>query len=449
LPEIENALENVSKYCAIVKKKNKDINAIVDLDEKRALDSAREVDRSIKEGSGGGLPGLAVTIKSNINVEGLRGTCASLTLKDYVSGYDATVIERLKKEGAVIIGTTNMDEFACGSSGETSCFGPTENPAAKGRIPGGSSSGSAVSVAAGFCDASLGSDTGGSIRNPASHCGVFALKPTYGRVSRYGLIDLAMSLDQIGPIARDTKTLAALMDVISGHDPKDATTAKEENTGYSENLSNSLQGLNVGVAKEFEELTDPKIMKVISKDIELLEELGAKITQVTLPHLDKALPTYYLTVFVEFFSATRKFDGRRYGKKIEDVCGREVLRRIEIGRYISQKEYSGRYYKKALQFRSLIKKELLDTLREVDVIAGPTVPKLPHSLGDRIEDPLVMYAYDVLTVPANLAGIPAGVIPAGQVSGIPVGLQIQGKPLAEQTILNTMHALEESGGGNR
>ena len=442
--EFESALENVSRYIERIKKENRAINAVVDLDTEKALKTAGEVDKKIRQDTGGALAGLAMVIKSNISVRGLRATCASKTLADYVAGYDATVVERLKREDAVIIGTANMDEFACGSSGETSCFGPTENPSARGRIPGGSSSGSAAAVAAGFCDASLGSDTGGSIRNPASHCGVIGLKPSYGRVSRYGLIDLAMSLDQIGPIARDAKTLAALLDVISGHDRRDATTLKDGSNRYRRGLDGNVDGLKIGVAEEFEELTDPGIMKVINDSIALLEELGTEVVQVNLPHLDKALPTYYLTVFVEFFSATRKFDGRRYGKKIEDVCGREVLRRIEIGRYISQKEYAGRYYKKALQFRSLIKKELLEALKDVDVIAGPTVPKLPHKLGETIDDPLVMYAYDVLTVPANLAGIPAGVIPAGKVDGVPVGLQIQGKTFGEQAILNTMYALEEA-----
>ncbi|MFV2040688.1 MAG: Asp-tRNA(Asn)/Glu-tRNA(Gln) amidotransferase subunit GatA [Candidatus Hydrothermarchaeales archaeon] len=441
------ALERVSAYLEAAKKGNSDINAIVDFDESRALDAAGKVDRRIKKGAAGSLAGAVFTIKSNINVKGLRASCASQTLTDYTAGYDATVIERLKAADAVIIGTANMDEFACGSSGETSCFGPTKNPAALDRIPGGSSSGSAAAVAAGFCDASLGSDTGGSIRNPASHCGVSALKPSYGRVSRYGLIDLAMSLDQIGPIAKDTATLAEILDVIAGHDPRDATSVKDGGVNYSKNLDDGISGLKVGVAQEFEEMTDPLIMKAIHKKIELLEELGAEIKGVRLPHLKEALPTYYLTLFVEFFSATRKFDGRRYGRRIEAVCGREVLRRIEIGRYISQKEFSGRYYKKALQFRSLIKKELLSALKDVDVIAGPTVPKLPHKLGETIDDPLVMYAYDVLTVPANLAGIPAGVIPAGKVDGIPVGLQVQGKPLGEQTLLNTMHALESANGG--
>jgi aspartyl-tRNA(Asn)/glutamyl-tRNA(Gln) amidotransferase subunit A len=444
LLEIESAHENVSKYFDTIKKHNDEINAIVDLNEENALETAREIDKKKKVGKGR-LAGLAVAVKSNINVSGLRASCASFTLKDYVAGYDATVIERLKQEDAIIMGTTNMDEFACGSSGETSCFGPTGNPAAMGRIPGGSSSGSAAAVAANFCDASLGSDTGGSIRNPASHCGVFALKPTYGRVSRYGLIDLAMSLDQIGPIAANTSTLASIMDVISGSDPKDATTLNGGKVSFRKTLKSDIKGLKVGVAKEFEELTEPRILDVVRKKIDILEDFGAEVVMVDLPNLAKALPTYYLTVFVEFFSATRKFDGRRYGKKIEDVCGREVLRRIEIGKYISQKEYSGRYYKKALQFRSLIKKELLSALKDADLIAGPTVPKLPHKLGETIEDPLLMYAYDVLTVPANLAGIPAGVGPAGRVDGIPVGLQIQGKPLAEQKILNTLKAIEDGG----
>ncbi|GBE18336.1 glutamyl-tRNA(Gln) amidotransferase subunit A [archaeon BMS3Abin16] len=444
------AVERVLRYLEAVKNDNPNINAIVDIDEAGVLDAAASVDKQTSSDRAGSLAGTVFTIKSNINVKGLRASCASETLKNYVAGYDATVISRLRDAGALIIGTANMDEFACGSSGETSCFGPTKNPAAPDRVPGGSSSGSVASVAAGFCDASLGSDTGGSIRNPASHCGVAAIKPTYGCVSRYGLIDLAMSLDQIGPIAKDTVTLAEVLGVIAGHDPRDATSIKNGGaSSYSKNLNDDLSGLKVGVAQEFEPLTDPKIMDVINKKIELLEELGAEIKGVTLPHLGNALPTYYLTMFVEFFSATRKFDGRRYGKRIEAVCGREVLRRIEIGRYISQKEFSGRYYKKALQFRSLIKKELLNALKDVDVIVGPTVPKLPHRTGETIDDPLTMYAYDVLTVPANLAGIPAGVTPAGKVDGVPVGLQIQGKPLGEQTILNAMHALESANGGRR
>jgi len=431
-----SAFENVSRYLEQIKKDN--TNSFIEINEK-ALEDAKKVDR--KEGKAGKLAGLAVAIKSNINVRGLHATCASKTLEDYVSGYDATVIERIKREGGVIIGMTNMDEFACGSSGEMSCFGPTENPATRGRIPGGSSSGSAAAVAADLCDIALGSDTGGSIRNPASHCGVVGFKPTYGLVPRYGLIDLAMSLDQIGPFSHDVYKTALMLEVISGFNRKEGTTLKIKNSCLK-NLDPDISGYKIGVAEEFERLTDPKITAKINKSIKKLEKKGAEIVEVNLPNLDKGLSTYYLTVFVEFFSATRKFDGRRYGKKIEDVCGREVLRRILLGKYISQKEFTGRYYRKALQFRSLIKDEVLEALKNVDVIAGPTVPKLPHKLGEEITDPLVMYAYDVLTVPANLAGIPAGVVKAGEVDGVPVGLQVQGKPLAEQKILNVMHAFE-------
>jgi aspartyl-tRNA(Asn)/glutamyl-tRNA(Gln) amidotransferase subunit A len=432
------AVERVSKYLSRIEKDK--TNSFLEIN-KDALRDAKAVDKKSKKGK---LAGLAIAIKSNINVRGMHATCASKTLESYVAGYDATVIERIKREDGVIVGMTNMDEFACGSSGETSAFGHTENPKALGRIPGGSSSGSAASVAANLCDISLGSDTGGSIRNPASHCGVVGFKPTYGLVPRYGLIDLAMSLDQIGPFARDVKSAATMLEVISGFNEKEGTTIKTEN-GYAKNLNPDISDYKIGVVKEFKGLTDPKITKEIDKSIKKLERFGAEIVDVSLPNLDKGLPTYYLTVFVEFFSATRKFDGRRYGKKIEDVCGREVLRRILLGKYISQKEFTGKYYKKALQFRSLIKSEVLEALKDVDVIAGPTVPKLPHKIGEEIKDPLIMYAYDVLTVPANLAGIPAGVIKAGVVEGVPVGLQIHGKPLGEQKILNVMYAFEEGG----
>jgi aspartyl-tRNA(Asn)/glutamyl-tRNA(Gln) amidotransferase subunit A len=435
-----NAVQRTSTYLEKVEEKDPEINSFIEINPK-AIKEAKQVDEGKRKGR---LAGLVVGVKSNINVKGLRATCASKTLENYISPYDATVIERVKAEGGVIIGMTNMDEFACGSSGETSYFGETNNPAALGRIPGGSSSGSAAAVAAGFCDVALGSDTGGSIRNPSSHCGVVGLKPTYGLVPRYGLIDLAMSLDQIGPISRDVYTLALMLEVIAGYNPKEATTLKVSKKEYSKHLNSDISGYKIGVAKEFEKVTDPRIMKIIKKSLKVLESRGAEIKEIFLPNLEKGLPTYYLCVFVEFFSATRKFDGRRYGYRIEEVCGKEVLRRILLGKYISQKEYSGKYYKRALQFRSLIKEELLKALEGVDVIVGPTVPKLPHKLGTEIEDPLVMYGYDLLTVPANLAGIPAGVIKSGEVGGVPVGLQIQAKPLDEQKILNVMFALENS-----
>lgn len=400
-----------------------------------------------KTGGKGKLQNLALAVKSNMCVEGLLTTCASKTLENYVAPYDATVVEKIRREGGVIIGLTNMDEFACGSSGESSYYGPTDNPAALGCIPGGSSSGSAAAVAAGFVDAALGSDTGGSIRNPASHCGVVGFKPTYGVVSRYGLVDMAMSLDQIGPIARDVKTAALLLEVIAGSDIKDATTALNMQSGFynfSKNLNPELKNIKIGFAREFDRLiADDGIRKTIRKALDRFSSAGAELVEVSLPSLEAALPTYYLNVYVEFFSATRKFDGRRYGYRIEDVCGEEVLRRILLGSYISQKEYSGRYYRKALQARSVIRNELLNALAGVDVLAGPTVPKLPHKLGMKITDPMTMYAYDVFTVPVNLAGVPAGVVPAGRVDGIPTGLQVIGKPLGDQKVLNVMYGFEQ------
>ena len=395
----------------------------------------------------GKLMNLKIGIKSNICVEGLRTTAGSKTLENYIAPYDATVIEKIKAESGMIIGMLNMDEFACGSSGETSYFGPTENPTAPGRIPGGSSSGSAASVAAGLVDCSLGSDTGGSIRNPASHCGVVGFKPTYGVVSRYGLIDMAMSLDQIGTLARDVRTVSLLLEVIAGHDPKDCTSINLDKKFYRfhDNLDSDLKDKRIGYAEEFDKLiNDRGIKKVIHKSVDRLALMGAEIVDVNLPNLEIALPTYYLNVYVEFFSATRKYDGRRYGYRIEDVCGEEVLRRILLGSYISQKEYSGRYYRKSLMARSLIRKELSDALSDVDVLVGPTVPKLPHRLGTMIKDPMVMYAYDIFTVPVNLSGNPSGTVPCGNVDGIPMGLQIIGKPLEDQKVLNVMYGFEQN-----
>lgn len=419
-----------------IKEKDKKINSFIVFNEKYP-----ETKRSTE----GKLKNLTVAVKSNINASGLLATCASKTLENYVSSYDAFVVEKIKKEGALILGMTNMDEFACGSSGETSYFGPTDNPGALGRIPGGSSSGSAASVAAGFVDCALGTDTGGSIRNPCSHCGVVGFKPTYGVVSRFGLIDLAMSLDQIGPVARDVKTAALLLEVVSGHDRRDATSLNLDGNFYnfSKNLDGNLKGVKVGYSNKFDELiSDQGIKNIIHKALDWLSSAGAEISLVELPSLDIALPTYYLNMYVEFFSATRKFDGRRYGHKIEDVCGEEVLRRILLGSFISQKEYSGKYYRKALAARNIIRKELSFALKDVDVLVGPTVPKLPHKLGEKISDPMVMYAYDIFTVPANLAGIPSGVVPAGKAEGIPTGLQFMGKALDDQKVLNIMYGFE-------
>ena len=435
-------VENLERILRKVEEMNGKLNAFLQLNP-RAREEAEEVERRIRRGEGGRLSGLTVAVKSNINVRGLKATCASRVLEDYVSTYDAEVISRIRREGGVIVGMTNMDEFACGSSGETSAFGPTQNPSAPGYIPGGSSSGSAAAVAAGLCDLALGTDTGGSIRNPASHCGVAGLKPTYGLVPRHGLIDLGMSLDQIGPLAPDVHGLALLLEVIAGENPREGMMLGVQRVSFP-NLEEGVRGMKVGVCPQFSSLTDPRINGLVEEKVEVLRELGARVEEVSLPHLEHALSAYYLIVSVEFFSATRRYDGRKYGKRIEEACGEEVLRRIAIGSYISRKEYRDRYYQRALQLRTLIRKELFSAFQRVEVLVGPTVPKLPHRLGEKLS-PLEMYAYDYLTVPANLAGICAGVVKAGEVGRIPVGIQVQGPPLAEEKVLRVMRALEESG----
>ena len=437
------ATENLEQMYSVIEEKNEEINAFVELDQARAEKVAKDIDERIKNGEKTGkLAGLVIGIKCNINVADLIISAASPTLKEYQGCYNATVINRILDEDGVIIGLTNMDEFAAGSSTETSMYGPTNNPNALGHIPGGSSGGSAAAVAANMCDIALGSDTGGSIRNPASHCGVMGFKPTYGMVSRQGLLDLAMSLDQIGPFANDTTGLALMLDVIAGYDPYDTTTINKEFTPFIDDTTNtSLENTTVGVVKEFMEVTDEKIDGVINNSIDQLSDLGAEIKELTFEDIDLGLPTYYLINYVEFFSATRKYDGRKYGERIEEVCGPEVARRIQIGSYISQKEFSGKYYNKALQARSLLRNDFNDLLKDVDVIAGPTVPKLPHKIGETIET-MDMYAYDILTVLANITGIPASSMKAGDVDGIPVGLQLQAKPEEDHKILSTMSALE-------
>ena len=439
------ALDNLEMFCKNIEKNNSKYNAFLEIDKKSAVDCATKIDSRITAGEKvGKLAGLVVGVKSNINVEDFHITAASKTLENYLGSYDATVIKRIKEEDGIIIGMTNMDEFAAGSSTETSYFGHTENPAAMGRIPGGSSGGSAVAVASEMCDLSIGSDTGGSIRNPASHCGVMGFKPTYGLVSRQGLLDLAMSFDQIGPFSRDTSGVALMLDVIGGYDATECTSLDYKIPSFCDTVEKSeesLEGTKLGVVKQFFDVSDDKIVTIIEDTIDKMREMGAEVVELSFDYIDLCLPTYYLINYVEFFSATRKYDGRKYGNRIEDVCGEEVLRRIHMGSYISQKEFSGKYYKKALQARSLIKNEVNKLLNGVDAIVGPTVPKLPHKIGTTLE-PMDMYSYDVLTVIANLAGVPAASTPAGNVSGIPVGLQIQSKTLEDSKILKIMASLE-------
>lgn len=441
------AVDNLNHFQQKIEKENNKLNIFLETRMDEAQKTAEEVDSKIKNGDKlGKLAGLVIGVKNNINIEDFHITAASRTLENYLGSYNATVIEKIKEEDGVIIGVTNMDEFAAGSSTETSYYGYTQNPNAPGRIPGGSSGGSAAAIAAQMCDLSIGSDTGGSIRNPASHCGVIGFKPTYGTVSRQGLLDLAMSFDQIGPFASETMGIALMLDTIMGLDNKECTTIDWDVPKFTDsvghNALDALKGMKLGIVKQFFEVSDDNIVNIIEDSITKMEEAGVEVVELSFDYIDLCLPTYYLINYVEFYSATRKYDGREYGYRIEEVCGEEVLRRIHMGSYISQKEYSGKYYKKALKARSLIRKEVTKLLKNVDALAGPTVPKLPHKIGASLE-PMEMYAYDVLTVIANLAGIPAASIKAGEVNGIPVGLQLQSKPLEDDKIVKLMAGFEQ------
>ncbi len=438
-----SAADNIRGFLKAIELGNKRINALLHINENAAAE-AEAVDRRIKAGKAGKLAGLAIAVKSNISVTGMPITCASKALENYNGTFDADVVAAIKKEDGVIIGMANMDEFACGSSGENSAFGATDNPAASGRIPGGTSSGSAAAVAAGFCDLALGSDTGGSIRNPASHCGVVGVKPSYGRVSRYGLIDMAMSFDQIGPLSHDVYGAALLMETIAGRSDNDGTTLNNKVPGYSSLLSKTKKP-KIGMVWEFEEMcTDRRIYKMIEEKAgEFAKDTNGKVSDIKLPNVDLAIQAYYPLVYVEFFSGTRKFDGRKYGRKIEEACGEEVLRRILGGREISKAEYQGTYYRKALKARKLISEGFEKAFKDVDVIISPTTPMLPHKLGTKITDPRAMYAYDAYTIPANLAGICAGVIPAGKISDAPVGLQVMAPAFKEELLLQVMAEIEK------
>ncbi len=442
------ALDNVNSYIKVIDDENPSINAFIELNKEEAIKKAKEIDEKIQNGEDvGPLAGLVIGIKANINVEDFTISAASKTLENYIGSYDATVVKRIKAADGIIIGINNMDEFAAGSSTETSYYGVCNNPSAPGRIVGGSSGGGAAAIAGKMCDIAIGSDTGGSIRNPSSHCGIEGFKPTYGLVSRQGLLDLSMSLDQIGPMSSDVYGLTLALDTIAGYDNEECTTLNTEIPNFTEEASKvkekdkPLEGMKIAKVKEFTEVTDDKINNVVDEAIDKLVSLGAELVELNFDYIDICLPTYYLINYVEFFSATRKYDGREYGYRIEESCGEEVLRRIEIGSYISQQEYSGKFYKKALQARSLIRNEINKMLEDVDLIVGPTVPKLPHEIGNKLE-PMEMYAYDVLTVIANLAGIPAASVKAGTVDNIPVGLQIQGKPEDDLKIIQAISAFE-------
>jgi aspartyl-tRNA(Asn)/glutamyl-tRNA(Gln) amidotransferase subunit A len=428
-------VKKVEELLEKIKKEDKKINSFISLNP-NVVAEARVLEKKKKKGR---LYGKVIGIKSNINVEGLPITCASKTLENYKGSYDATVIEKIKEEDGLIIGMLNMDEFAAGSSGESSYFGPTMNPVCEGKIAGGSSSGSAAAIAAGFCDLTLGSDTGGSIRNPASHCGVVGMKPSYGLVSRYGLIDLSMSLDQIGPLGNSVEDVALLLDVILGKDEKDTMTFDSKKVVMKKPGS----GVRVGVLKVSG--VDPKIQGLIDERIsEIKKKLGWKVKEIEIKHADLGIQTYYPLVYAEFFSGTRRFDGLRYGMKIEQAAGDEVLRRIFGGSEITKAEFEGAYYEKAKQVKQLIAQEFAKVFAKVDCVMLPTVPMLPWDIGKGKEMSLEeVYAADALTVLANLAGVCALSMPAGEISGMPVGLQIMCGKAMDSKLLGIAREVEK------
>jgi aspartyl-tRNA(Asn)/glutamyl-tRNA(Gln) amidotransferase subunit A len=420
----------------------------------KALEVAKGID---KDGNRGPLAGVPIAIKENISTTGLSTTCSSKILQGYVPPYDAHVIEKLKAAGAVILGKTNMDEFAMGTSTESSCYGPTLNPWDTGRVPGGSSGGSAAVVAAGEAPLSLGSDTGGSVRCPAAFCGVVGLKPTYGAVSRYGLISYANSLEQIGPMATTVTDIAILMDVIGGYDHRDSTSIKKENT-YIDSLKDDVKGLKIGVPEEyFGEGIDAGVKKTVWDAIGKYEDMGASWKKVSMPHTKYALASYYIIAMSEASSNLARFDGTRYGLRVEGEnwhimasktraqgFGEEVKRRILLGTYALSAGYHDKYYLKALKVRTLVKQDFDRALADVDVLMAPTMPTPAFKIGEKIDDPLSLYLADVNTVPINLAGVPSISVPCGFADRLPVGLQIIGKPFDENTILRAAYSFEQN-----
>jgi aspartyl-tRNA(Asn)/glutamyl-tRNA(Gln) amidotransferase subunit A len=423
--------QRVKHYLDKIKKEDGKINAFLHLNE-HALAEAKAIDAKKHRGR---LAGKVIAVKSNINVQGLICNCASKTLENYTAPYDAAVIEKIRAEDGVIIGMTNMDEFAAGWSGETSAFGATHNPVVAGCVPGGSSSGSAAAVAAGFCDVALGSETGGSIRVPASFCGIVGVKPSYGCVSRYGLVDLSMSLDQIGTMARTVAEAALVLDVIKGHDARDCMSVASHSITLTAPKKLRAGVVRVaGVHSEVQKHIDYAIASTCTA-------LGWTTKSVEVPYLEAGIETYFPIVWTEFFSATRRFDGRRYGKKIEEVAGAEVLRRIYGGEEIARSEAGGRYYYRALQVRELIRASFEKMFKDVDCLLLPTVSVLPWKLGAKLtfEE---LYAADMLTCPVNLAGICALSVPTGAIQGKPVGLQVICDRNNESLLLSIGSALE-------
>ena len=451
-----SAQEICQSFFKKIKEKNKEIFAFLKVTEEEALSKAKEADGLIsKNREVSLLAGVPLAVKDNMQVQGFPCTAGSKILENYIAPYDATVVKRIKEAGGVILGKTNLDEFAMGSSTENSAFGPTHNPHDVSRVPGGSSGGSAAAVAADFCPYAFGSDTGGSIRLPSSFCGVVGLKPTYGAASRYGLIAFASSLDQIGPIARSIEDCRIVFNAIKGKDEMDSTSVEYPKPG---NEKLEIKNLKIGIPKEyFVKGIDPEVEKTIKNAIKKYEELGAKIIEVSLPHTDYALSAYYIINPSEASANLARYDGIKYGlskdgKELIDVYlktrgegfGAEVRRRIMIGTYALSAGYYEAYYLRAQKVRTQVIKDFKKVFQKVDAIFCPVSPVLPFKIGEKIADPLSMYLVDVYTVSVNLAGLPALSLPCGKVKELPVGLQIIGKPFEEEKILQIGEVFEKT-----
>ena len=423
-------------------------------------------EETIEGSASGPLTGTTVAVKDNISTAGVRTTCGSEMLADYVPPYSATVVDRLTEAGATVVGKTNMDEFGMGTTTETSAFGPTRNPADPDRVPGGSSGGSAAAVAAGEADVALGSDTGGSVLCPAAFCGVVGIKPTYGLVSRYGLVAYANSLEQIGPIAGTVEEAAAALSVIAGPDPNDGTTRDpsevdgatggDGDVDYAAAADGDVDGLTVGVPTELFEGADERVVETVEAALDDLAARGAETTEISLPSVEHAVQAYYVIAMSEASSNLARFDGVRYGHRAdadgnwneafaetrEEGFGAEVKRRILLGTYALSAGYHDKYYEKAQDARAWVRRDFEDAFADVDVIASPTMPVLPFELGESLDDPLRMYLADANTTPVNLANLPAISVPAGEADGLPVGLQLVGPKFAEATVIRAASAVE-------
>jgi aspartyl-tRNA(Asn)/glutamyl-tRNA(Gln) amidotransferase subunit A len=457
-----SARELAAEFYSRIDRRNAELNAYLTLSPERAYAQADRIDAAVARGEAlPPLAGVPVAIKDVISTRGVRTTCASKMLEDYIPPYDATAAERLERAGAVFLGKTNCDEFAMGGSNENSAYGPVRNPVAVDRVPGGSSGGSAAAVASGLAVAALGTDTGGSIRQPGAFCGIPGFMPTYGRVSRYGLVAFASSLDKIGPFAGSVADIAAVTAAIAGHDTYDSTSAAVPVPDYAAELEKPIQGLRIGVPEDyFGKGLDPEVQEKIHAGIALLERLGCRRIPLRMPHTDYAIATYYIIATAEASSNLARYDGVRFGLRVPGATltemyrqtrdrgfGSEVKRRIMLGTYVLSAGYYDAYYLRAQRVRALIARDFSDAFQKVDAIITPTAPTPAFRLGEKTADPLQMYLADVYTVTGSLAGVPGISVPCGKTrAGLPVGMQILGPHFSEDRVLQLAHAFEKSGG---